>query len=212
MFGKKKIAMLVAEFLGTYALASAVLAMASRTSFPFFGAAAAGIALALMVLVIGSTSGSHINPAVTFGLWTLRKVPTNQAAAFIAVQMAGGFVALRTNQYLMNEVFENTATTNWDWRVVLAEAIGTFVFTFGIAAAVYKAYEGAQLAATIGASLFVGVLLASFGAAGALNPAVALGVNSWSASYIVAPLVGAAIGMNLYKYLFAAPQPKRRVK
>jgi glycerol uptake facilitator-like aquaporin len=212
MFERKKIAMLVAEFIGTYALASAVLAMAGRTSFPFFGAAAAGITLALVVLVIGSTSGSHINPAVTFGLWTLRKVSTKQAAAFITTQMLGGFVALRTNQYLMNQVFENTTTANWDWRVVVAEVIGTFIFTFGIAAAVYKAYEGAQRAATIGASLFVGVLLASFGAAGALNPAVALGTNSWSVSYVVAPLVGAVIGMNMYKYVFAVSESKTRAK
>lgn len=206
MFGRKKVAMLVAEFLGTYALASAVLAMAGRTSFPFFGAAVAGATLAVMVLVIGSTSGSHVNPAVTLGLWTLRKVPTKQAVVFIAAQMLGGFVALRTNQYLMNQIFENTASENWDWRVVLAEVIGTFIFTFGIAAAIYKNYEGGQLAATIGASLFAGVLLASFGSAGALNPAVALGINSWSASYIIAPFVGAVLGMNVYKYVFAVPE------
>ncbi|HTE21409.1 MAG TPA: aquaporin [Candidatus Limnocylindria bacterium] len=203
MFGKKKVAMAAAEFLGAYALASAVFAMASRTPFPFFGAAAAGVTLAVMVLVIGSVSGSHINPAVTFGLWTVRKVPGRQAVVFVAAQMLGGFVALRTNQYLANQVFANSAAVNWDWRVVAAETIGTFVFTFGIAAAVYKGYEGTQLAATIGASLFVGVLLASFGAAGVLNPAVALGVNSWSASYVVAPFAGALVGMQTYALLFA---------
>lgn len=202
MFSRRKVAMVVAEFMGTFALASAVFAMSGRTSFPFFGAAAAAVTLATMVLVIGPTSGAHINPAVTFGLWTLRKVSTSQALVYIAAQMLGGLVALRTNQYLLDRTFENLAERNWDWRVLLAEALGTFIFTFGIAAAVYNAYQGVQLASAIGASLFVGVLVASFAAAGALNPAVAVGTSNLSASYMVGPLVGALLGMNLYALLF----------
>lgn len=203
VFNRKTVAMLVAEFLGTYVLASTVLAIAGRISFPFFAAATAGATLAAMVLVIGAVSGAHINPAVTFGLWTLKKVSTPIALAYVAVQMLAGLTALHVNEYLLNQVVENTARVNWDWRVVLAEAIGTFVFTFGIAAAVYRGYEGARLALAIGLSLFVGVLIASFGAAGALNPAVALGINSWSLSYVVGPLVGAVLGMNAYALLFA---------
>jgi glycerol uptake facilitator-like aquaporin len=210
MFGKKKLAMLVAEFLGTYVLASAVFAIVSKLALPFFGPAAAGLTLATMVLVIGPTSGAHLNPAVTFGLWSLRKVPTSRAIAFVAMQMAGGFVALRVNQYLMNQTLPNAATTNWDWRVVIAEAIGTFFFTFGIAAALHRGYTGGQLAGTIGASLFVGAIVASLGSGGVLNPAVALGINSWSASYLVAPLVGSAVGMNTYILLFAPAKTTRK--
>jgi glycerol uptake facilitator-like aquaporin len=95
------------------------------------------------------------------------------------------------------------AETGWDWRIVLAEIIGTFLFTFGIAAAIYNKYEGGRQAAAIGASLFVGILAASFAANGVLNPAVAVGLNSWSVSYAVAPLVGSILGMNLYARLFA---------
>jgi hypothetical protein len=38
---------------------------------------------------------------------------------------------------------------------------------------------------------------------GALNPAVAYGINSWSLAYAIGPIVGAIIGMNLYAILFA---------
>lgn len=209
MFDRKKVAMCLAEFLGTYALASTVLAISGRTAFPFFGAATAGATLAVMVLVIGPTSGAHINPAVTLGLWTLRKIATAQAVVFIAMQMLAGYAALHVNEYLIHQVFTNTAKVAWDWRVVLAEVIGTFIFTFGIAAAIYQKYEGGQLAATIGMALFVGVLMASFGSSGVLNPAVALGINSWSASYIVAPLVGSVLGMNLYARVFAGKPSKK---
>lgn len=206
MFGRKKVAMLVAEFLGTYVLASAVLAMASRTTFPFFGGAAAGLTLAVMVLVIGATSGAHINPAVTIGLWSIRKIPTLQALTYIMMQMVAGFTAFRVNQHMMDQALPSLAKANWDWRVFSAELIGTLVFGFGIAAAIYSAYEGGKLAAAIGGSLFVGVLVASFGSNGVLNPAVALGLHSWSAAYALAPLLGAVVGMNLYVQLFA-PQP-----
>lgn len=203
MFGRKKVAMLVAEFLGTYVLASAVLAMASRTTFPFFGGVAAAVTLAIMVLVIGATSGAHINPAVTVGLWSIRKIETTQALTYIMVQMVAGASAFRINQYMLNDALPSLAKAAWDWRVFAAEVIGTVVFTFGIAAAVYGAFEGGKLAAAIGGSLFIGVLVASFGSNGVLNPAVALGLHSWSGAYALGPLVGAILGMNLYAQLFA---------
>ena len=195
--------MVVAEFLGTFALASSVLAIVVGLNFPIFAAITAGLTLAVMVLVIGPVSGSHINPAVTVGLWTLKKVSTSTAVVYIVAQLLGGVTALRLNEHLLDRNLPKLAEAGWDWRIVLAEALGTFLFTFGIAAAVYNKYEGGRQAAAIGASLFVGILAASFAANGVLNPAVAIGLNSWSLSYAVAPLVGAILGMNLYARLFA---------
>ncbi len=200
---RKKVAVLVAEFVGTFALASAVYAMASRTAFPFFGAAAAGMAVAVMILLVGAVSGGHFNPAVTFGLWTRRKLETSVAIVYIAVQMLAGLVSLGFTRYLLEEPIKNMATETWDIRVLVAEAVGTALLTFGIAAAVAQAYEGGRLAATIGASVFIGVVVASFAAAGALNPAVALGIYAWSGSYIVGPLIGSVVGFHLYDLLFA---------
>jgi aquaporin Z len=210
MFGKKKLAPLVAEFVGTYALASAVYAMASRTGFPFFGAAAAGLTVAVMILLIGSVSGAHLNPAVTIVLWVRRKVSTSTAVVYIGTQMLAGLVALSVNHFLLDEAIKNMTTKTWDVRIFVAEAIGTFILGFGIAAAQDKAYEGGRLAAAIGTSVFVGVLLASFAAAGALNPAVALGIYAWNASYVTGPVVGALVGFILYDMLFASPAKAKK--
>jgi glycerol uptake facilitator-like aquaporin len=204
MFGRKGATQPVAEFLGTYALVSAVLAMASLTDSPFFPAVAAGLTLGVMVLVIGPLSGAHINPAVSFGLWTLRKVPASTALVFVAAQMLAGFTALKMNEYLLDESVPALTSSGWDWRIVLAEGIGALIFTFGIATAILGNYEDGKLAAAIGGSLFIGVLAAALGSTGALNPAVALGINSWSISYVIGPLVGAAAGMNLAAFLFAS--------
>ena len=49
----------------------------------------------------------------------------------------------------------------------------------------------------------MGVIVASVVSNGVLNPAVALGIQSWGIEYFVAPLVGGLIGFNLYALVFA---------
>jgi glycerol uptake facilitator-like aquaporin len=157
----------------------------------------------MLVLAIGKVSGAHVNPAVTIGLWTLRKIETTTAVIYIAAQVLGAAVALRLFQYFQNDVLQNSAG-KFDWRIFVAEAIGTLVFTFGVAAVVTQKLEGFNAAFTIGASLTLGALIASTASNGILNPAVALGLNSWSWTYTLAPVLGAVLGMNIYD-LFLAP-------
>lgn len=203
MFSKDKAAVLLAEFFGTFVLASAVLGMSTKISIPYFTAVTAGVTLGLMVLVIGKVSGAHINPAVTFGLWSVKKIPTTQAIVYIASQLLGGLAAWRLAEYFFSQTLPNISGKNLDWRVLIAEAVGTFIFSFGIAAALGQKLEDGRLAAAIGMSLFVGIVVASMASNGVLNPAVALGIHSYSLNYVAGPLVGALLGMNVYNYVFA---------
>jgi glycerol uptake facilitator-like aquaporin len=208
MLGKKTVAILFAEFLGTFALTSVVFSMLGRQGSQFFIPAAAGITLALAVMVIGGTSGAHINPAVTLGMWSLRKIETTLAIAYIVVQFFGAYISWQLNAYFLGQTLSNTVTSTFEWRVLIAEAVGAFVFTFGIAAAVYLKKTGYELAAAIGASLFVGILIASYGSNAILNPAVALGIRSFNLAYVVGPIIGAVLGMNTYALLFAETEKK----
>lgn len=204
--------MVVAEFIGTFSLASVMLAMVGRTAFPFFLAASAGATLSLMVLIIGSVSGALINPALTVGLWTVRKLDTTRTLVFVAAQMLGGLVAWQLNQYLLDAPLKSLAGDEFLWRVLIAEALGAFVFAYGVGAAIYHEYRGLKYAVTLGLSLSVGIVLATFASNGLLNPAVALGVHSWSLAYVIGPIVGAILGLNVYGWL-GAPEsrPKSRV-
>src|SRR5690606_29756089 len=94
-------------------------------------------------------------------------------------------------------------TGSFDWRVLVAEAVGALVFTFAFAAAVYQRYEGGKAAALIGGGLFMGIIIASVASNAILNPAVALGNQSWARAYIFGPIIGGVIGTNLYVLLFA---------
>lgn len=202
MFSRKKVAMIVAEIMGVIVLTTAVYSMVARTSFPLFAGLAAGTTLAVLIHTVGAVSGAHVNPAVTLGLWSIKRIKTLQAIIYIAAQMLGGYLAWQLINYFLGSDIQSIAG-KFDWKVLIAEAVGALVFGFGIASAVYQKYEGGKLAFTIGASLTIGILVASLASNGVLNPAVALGLQSMNWAYAVGPLVGSIVGMNLYALLFA---------
>jgi glycerol uptake facilitator-like aquaporin len=55
-------------------------------------AVAFGLALAVMVYAIGHISDCHINPAVSFGLACVGRMPWSEAGAYIVAQILGGIV------------------------------------------------------------------------------------------------------------------------
>lgn len=204
MSGRRVVTSFVGEFIGTYVLASVILAMLVRTNFEFFSAVAAAVVYGAMWLVLGTNGSSNLNPAVTLGLWTMRKVSTVQGIVNIVAQVAAGFAAWGVAQYFLNQTLQKTATGGWDWRVLIAEAVGAAVFCFGYSAAVSKDFDKTKQATVVGLSLLAGILVASLASNGILNPAVAITVRSVSWAYIVGPLVGAVVGMNFYTLFFTA--------
>ena len=203
MLARNKIAMVMAEFLGAGVLTAVVLAVSkSNIGIPYFVSLAVGLTLAALATVFGSISGAHLNPAITLGLWSARRIKTLPALAYIAAQLLGGFSAYKLYTYFVNSHWANSG--KFESRVLVAEAVGAFVFALGWAATVYQKLEGGRAAFAVGASLTVGIIVASVGSGGLLNPAVALGVRSWVwGTYVLGPVLGAIIGFNLYALLFA---------
>lgn len=201
---RKNVAMVVAEALGTAVLTATILAVSrSAIGVPYFVALGVGLTMAMLVLLVGSASGAHVNPAVTLGLWSARKIDSVRALAYIAAQFLGAMGAYALYNYLVPTGMQNIAGPEFQWTVLVAEMVGAFVFTFGVGAAVYKGYEGGLKAATIGVSLAIGIIIAGIASNGIINPAAALGVDSWSKAYVVGPLVGGVLGVNLFALLFA---------
>jgi len=203
MFGQKKIAMIVAEFLGAAILATVFYSIVARTAFPLFTGLAAGTAYGMLIVVLGGASGAHANPAVTLGLWTLGKIQSAQAIVYIAAQMLGGLAAWALLKYFLGRSLTSLAAGQFEWKILVAEAVGMAVFTFGLAAARLRDFDNSKLAVTAGISLVIGTLVASMASNGVLNPAVAVGIQSWNWAYAGGPIIGAIIGMNLYGLIFA---------
>ncbi len=188
----------IAEALGTWAL-TLIVGLSITGAFPVSTPVLAALTVGLFVYSIGHISGTHINPAVTIGLWSIKKISNNDALLYIVSQFVGAGVAyalLSTLSHMPTLIVSGTTMTG------LAEMLGTFFLTFGIASVVYSKTPSQLSGVVIGGSLLLGVAIsATLGANGVLNPAVALGVGSFGFMYIVGPIVGSILGIQAYKNL-----------
>jgi aquaporin Z len=204
MFTRQKTAALVGEFLGAGVLTLLVLSVQRSTiGVPFFVAIAAGLAFATMSFAVGSISGGHFNPAITLGFWTARRVTTLRAILYIAVQLLGGWLAYVLYSYFVNNSLQSIGG-HYSGRVLVAEAVGTGIFSFGFAATLYNGFTRVTAATLCGLALIVGIIASSSASIGLLNPAVALGARAWVwGTYVLGPAIGAIVGINLYALLFS---------
>jgi glycerol uptake facilitator-like aquaporin len=196
--------MVVAEFLGTGVLTLVIVSVQRSTiGIPYFVGLAAGLAAGLLVLVFNRVSGAMLNPALTLGLWTARRLKTVPALVAVAAQLLGGFAAGALYKYFVNGPVA-PISHDFSSRVLVGEAVGAAIFTMAVAAAVYNLYGEAKKAAVYAGGLALGVIAASSASASILNPAVALGANAWAwMTYVLGPVLGGVIGVNLYGLLFA---------
>lgn len=188
----------IAEALGTFAL-SLIVVLSVAGAFPVATPVLAGLTLALFVYSIGHISGAHINPAVTIGAWSLKKISNQDAVGYIVSQLIGGYVAM-----LVAGIFVRVlpVVSMPSWPILCAEALGAVFFTFGIASVVYGKTPHDASGIVVGGSLLLGIAIAGLaGTVGVLNPAVALSLGVFNWAYIAGPIVGSLIGMNLYKQL-----------
>jgi glycerol uptake facilitator-like aquaporin len=204
MFGKRKVAALVAEFLGTGILTLIVLSVQRSTlGLPFFVAAGAGLAVALVKFTFGNVSGAVINPALTLALIAVRKISVLTGIIYAVAQFLGAWLAYYLYTYFVNNKLQYIGG-HFTWRVMVAEVVGTAIFAFGWSAAVYRRFTPTTMAAVAGLAFMVGIVAASPGSIGLLNPAIALGVRAWEwGTYVAGPLVGALLAVVTYAYLFA---------
>jgi glycerol uptake facilitator-like aquaporin len=207
MFGKSKVTMLVAELVGTAILSLVYINNGLRSNLlelPLLLALGGGLAMGVLSLMFNTSSGAQLNPALTVGLWTARRLKTLPAIAYIAMQLAGGAIALWVYTYLDKTHVASTGI-HYDARIMIAEAIGTFIFAFTWAMAKAEKYEGLKLASAVGGAFAVGTLVATLASRGLIDPAVALSVRSFSwFTYVLGPVVGGIVGVNLYEMLFSA--------
>ena len=109
----KNARVLVAEFLGTFALvffgAGAIISDAALRGQVAFGpadllliAAAHAVVLAVMISAVGHISGAHFNPAVTLAALIGRHITPSLAAMYAVVQLVAGIVAAAVLKYVFS--------------------------------------------------------------------------------------------------------------
>ncbi len=162
-------AQVIGEMIGTFLLVSVVVSTGGNAFL-------AGIALIAIVTALFTISGAHVNPAVTFGLFVMRKVSAVKMLFYWMAQFVGAIAAiLAINAFASSPVnISLSSFMQWDWRVFTAELIGMSIFMFAIAAAAHRGQTDNDKALTIGLGLFVALLISG----GLLQQAVTSASNS----------------------------------
>ncbi|WP_300528197.1 aquaporin Z [uncultured Nocardioides sp.] len=222
---------LAAEFFGTFWLVfggcgAAVLAAA----FPELGIGFAGVALAFgltvltMAYAVGGISGGHFNPAVSLGLAVARRFSWGELVPYWIAQVIGAFAAAGTLFVI--------ASGQPDWApggfasngfgalspggfsmqaALLCEIVLTGFFLIVILGSTSTKVPGGFAPIAIGLCLTLIHLISIPVTNTSVNPARSTGVAFYAETAAVgqlwlfwlAPLVGAAIGAALWRFVIA---------
>ncbi len=202
------VAPVLAEFVGTGVLVMVALILGQTTAVSYFIATSLAVTVAAVYLIFNAISGAHLNPAITFGMWTARRIGTLRGISYIAAQLLGALAAWQLFQYFTNHTLTSRSVA-FSTPLWIAELVGTAVLALAYTAALKRGTEVLNSAVAVGAAYFIGVLIAATASSGYINPAIALGSRAWSSVYVLGPLVGGMVGVNLYTYLFGATIPAR---
>jgi len=215
---------LIAEFIGVFLLAAAFITGQGQPIIVMF--AAVGI-----ILLVGTLSGAHLNPAVTIGAWVTKRISWLRAVGYIAVQFLGALAALGLLTAFVNGAAQPEAGAqafgygaqlfnasplpiDKEWFVFFAEVIGTLILGFTMASVLRDQKDRLVSAFTAGLGIFIALLFAVsaasyVGASAVINPALASSLEalSWEvwplAVYVLAPVIGGVAGFFLNDLLQA---------
>ena len=200
---------LLAEFLGTFFLvlfgpgAIMVEALFPGTLGNQGIAIAFGAVVAAMVFTFGPVSGAHINPAVTITLCARRQVTVRQAAAYVAVQLAGAVAASLVTRAALGAVGQAGATV--PHVPIPAAFVVEVLMSVLLILVVLQAGETSRVGAAAMVGLAVGLCALVGGplTGASMNPARSFGPalvsGTWTAHWLywVAPIAGMLGGARL---------------
>lgn len=218
---------LAAEFLGTFALVTAVCGSA-LFSAPSAGLVAVAFAVGLSVLAmayaVGSISGGHFNPAVTIGLVAAGRFEAGKAPGYVIAQVIGGAVAAavffvvlggapagKWNDFTAISNIYGGTTHFTMFSAGLTEVVITALFVLVIVSTTSPRAPAGFAPLAIGLSLTLFHLVSIPVSNASLNPArstaTALfgGAEALNSLWLfwVAPIVGGIIGGVIGKWLHA---------
>ncbi len=222
---------LAAEVFGTFWLVFAVLGSALMAAgVPDVGLGwigvsfAAGLAVLTMAYAVGGISGGHFNPAVSLGLAIANRFDWRELIPYWIAQIVGGVIAAVIVYVIAASATGFTAggfasngygeLSPGGYSMVagfIAEAVLTGMFLIIILGSTSQAAPAGFAPLTIGLGLavvhFVGIPVTN----ASVNPARSIAAAIFAQNgamgqlwlFIVAPLVGAALGAAIWRYLLS---------
>jgi MIP family channel proteins len=209
---------LVVEFFGTYLLVIATTSVIISQEVPFIGIAASpALAVMIMILALGHFSDVHLNPAVSLAFLILKKMSPKTFVAYVGWQLVGGACGAFTLQAIYTQKVaaevkngipalspKATYLTGFALELVMT-AILVLVILLMTQDKANKNATSAPIA--IALTIFVLILITGpiegtgINPARWFGPAIAGGYwDNWTI-YVIAPLLGGALGAFSFRAL-----------
>jgi aquaporin Z len=220
---------LVAELVGTFALVFLGAGAGAIGAGGLVGVALAhGLVLTAFAYAYGHVSGTHVNPAVTIGVWAAGLIDTGRALSYVVFQLIGGVLAAIALRVILGSgesglgatllaegVTVGTTTVTITPAIgVLVEALLTFLLVNTVLNAGASGGSSSLDGVAVGFVLAAAILMGGPLTGGSLNPARSLGPaviadrtdDLWV--YFVGPVLGGLAAAALWRYLLR-PKPRR---
>ena len=216
--GRKEIAALLMEFIGTFALifmgAGAIIQTQGGNLVAI--ALAHGLAIGLLVAAGGHVSGGVYNPAIAIGLMAAGKLPYARGAMFIVAQLLGataaaGLLKATLPAAAVDAVKLGTplpGTGISSGQALVVEIVLTFFLMFVIfGVAVDKRGPAPIAGLAIGLTITMDICMGGGISGAAMNPARSFGPmlvqQEWTAAWIywVGPIIGAILAALIYTFV-----------
>jgi glycerol uptake facilitator-like aquaporin len=215
----------VAELLGTCLLVSIVVGsgIAAQQLSPgdtglqlLQNSTATVLGLTVLILVFGPVSGAHFNPAVSLADWFLGR----RGGSGLALPELGTYVVAQTlgaigGSVLANAMFDAGTSISTKERATTGHLLGEVVATAGLILLIFAlaaTSRGALAAPAVGA--YIGAAYWFTSSTSFANPAVTVGrifsdtfagiAPGSVPAFVIAQLIGAAVGLGLLLILFPA--------
>lgn len=211
----------IAEFIGTFALV--FIGVGAITGNFYNGgqtglvgiALAHGLTIACMVTATLATSGGHLNPAVTIGLFTAKKINGINTVSYVIAQCLGAIVATFVIQlcyptearYLASRGTPSLAQgINWGMGLI-TEIILTFFLVFVVYATAVDKRAPKMGGLFIGLTVTFDILAGGPVTGACINPARYLGPALLSGQldhfwlYWLGPILGGILAATGYKLI-----------
>jgi aquaporin Z len=163
-----------------------------------------GLIVMAMIYTVGNVSGAHLNPAVTFGFWVSGRFAGQKVLPYVISQCAGAFLA----SGLLHLLFPRHSTLgatipagpiaqSFGLEVVLSFLLMFVILNVSVGAKETGVTAGVAIGAVVGLeALFAGPISgASMNPARSLAPAIVSGNIHPLWIYLVAPFLGAYLGI-----------------
>jgi aquaporin Z len=218
----------VAELIGTFALVFIGAGAGIVGIGGLVGVALAhGLTLAVFAYIYGHISGTHVNPAVTFGLALNGTVKWGEAVYYWVAQFVGAVAAAGVLKFVVSSVSGlqgaatvGTLTAPQPFAALVVELILTFFLVNTVLHAAVAGRAGSFAGLAIGLTLTFAILAGGPMTGASLNPARTFGPALFTAAiepakrdianpilyliYFAGPLLGSALAVGVFKFLNGA--------